>query len=157
MISLLYDVQDEGLSNYATVLNELGQAITTDTDFDGVPVYWAMIELIADDMPTSAIVLQGKPCEIDKTGCVYEKQLDIIIVHNTDYVREVTLRLTAYAESMYKTIDNLLLTSNLDLKYLQTSEIRATRNNREDAESYKGSKTLYSSIIVLSYLLRYEI
>lgn len=154
---MLYDVQDEELSKYATILDTLGQAITDNTDFDGVPVYWNMIELMPDNMPTTAIILQGKPAQLDDTGCIFEKQLDILIVHNTDYAREITLRLTSYAESMYKVINNLLLTSNLDLTHLQTSEIRALRNNREDTESYKGSKTLFSSLIVLSYLLRYDV
>ena len=154
---MLYDTQKEELSNYATVLNTLGQSITDNTDFDGVPVYWDMIELIPDNMPTSAIVLQGKPYQLDKTGCIYERQLDIIIIHNTDYAREITLRLTSYAESMYKVIKDLLITTNLDMEFLQTSEIRALRNNREDSESYKGSKTLFSSLVVMSYLLRYDI
>jgi hypothetical protein len=145
----------ENMSRYAVVLEQLGKAITDDTDFNKVPVRWDMIELIPDNMTTTEIVLQGKPYQLDATGCVYERQLDIIIIHNTNHPRSITLRLTKYAESMKEIIDNLLLTSNLDLTFLQTSEIRAMRNNREDAESYKGSKTLYSSMIVLSYLLRY--
>ena len=63
---MLYDTQKEELSNYATVLDTLGQAITDNTEFEGVPVYWDMIELMPDNMPTSAIVLQGKPYQIDK-------------------------------------------------------------------------------------------
>ena len=143
------------MSKYAIVLEQLGTAITDDTDFNKVPVRWDMIELIPDNMTTTEIVLQGKPYRLDATGCVYERQLDIIIIHNTNHPRSITLRLTKYAETMKDIIDNLLLTSNLDLTFLQTSEIRAMRNNREDAESYKGSKTLFSSMIVLSYLLRY--
>lgn len=154
---MLYDIQNEELSKYATILDTLGRAITDDTAFDNVPVYWDMIEIMPDNMPTSAIVLQGKPYRVDRTGCVYEKQLDIIIIHNTNNAREITLRLTSYAEEMYRVIKDLLITSNLDLEFLQTSEIRALRNNREDTESYKGSKTLFSSLIVLSYLLRYDI
>lgn len=148
-------VDNENMSKYAIVLEQLGTAITDDTDFNKVPVRWDMIELIPDNMTTTEIVLQGKPYRLDATGCVYERQLDIIIIHNTNHPRSITLRLTKYAETMKDIIDNLLLTSNLDLTFLQTSEIRAMRNNREDAESYKGSKTLFSSMIVLSYLLRY--
>ena len=148
-------MDNENMSKYATVLEELGTAITNDTDFNKVPVRWDMIEVIPDNMATTEIVLQGKPYELDATRCVYERQLDIIIIHNTNHPRSITLRLTKYAETMKDIIDELLLTSNLDLTFLQTSEIRAMRNNREDAESYKGSKTLFSSMIVLSYLLRY--
>lgn len=148
-------MDNEGMSRYATVLEQLGQAITDNTDFDKVPVRWDMIELIPDNMATTEIVLQGKPYQSDDTGCVYERQLDIIIIHNTNHPRSITLRLTKYAETMKEIIDELLLTSNLDLTFLQGSEIRAMRNNREDSESYKGSKTLFSSMIVLSYLMRY--
>lgn len=148
-------MDNENMSKYATVLEELGTAITNDTDFNKVPVRWDMIEIIPDNMATTEIVLQGKPYELDATKCVYERQLDIIIIHNTNHPRSITLRLTKYAETMKDIIDELLLSSNLDLTFLQTSEIRAMRNNREDAESYKGSKTLFSSMIVLSYLLRY--
>ena len=78
---MLYDTQKEELSNYATVLDTLGQAITDNTEFDGVPVYWDMIELMPDNMPTSAIVLQGKPYQLDETHCLYEKQLDMEITN----------------------------------------------------------------------------
>ncbi len=52
-------------------------------------------------------------------------------------------------------IDNLILNSNLDLSFVGGSPIGYLKNNREDGESYKGTKTLFSSIIVLTYLLRY--
>ena len=143
------------MSRYAIVLEQLGIAITNDTEFNKVPVRWDMIEVMPDNMATTEIVLQGKPYKLDATGCVYERQLDIIIIHNTNHTRSITLRLTKYAETMKEIIDNVLLTTNLDLTFLQTSEIRAMRNNREDSESYKGSKTLFSSMIVMSYLLRY--
>ena len=146
---------DEELSKYATVLEQISQAITTNTTFEGVPVYFDMIELMPDNMTDTSIVLQGKPFQLDSSNCNFERQLDVIIVHNTDYEREITLRLSNFAEKMYNTIHDLVMTSNVDLSFLQGSEIRAKRNNREDAESYKGSKTLYSSLIVLSYLLRY--
>jgi hypothetical protein len=148
-------VDNENMSRYATVLEQLGIAITNDTEFNKVPVRWDMIEVMPDNMATTEIVLQGKPYKLDATGCVYERQLDIIIIHNTNHTRSITLRLTKYAETMKEIIDNVLLTTNLDLTFLQTSEIRAMRNNREDSESYKGSKTLFSSMIVMSYLLRY--
>lgn len=148
-------MDNENMSRYATVLNTLGQAITDDTEFNKVPVRWDMVELIPDNMATTEIVLQGKPYNLDDTGCVYERQLDIIIVHNTNHARSITLRLTKYAEDMKDIIDNVVMTSNIDINFIQTSEIKAMRNNREDSESYKGSKTLYSSMIVLSYLLRY--
>ena len=54
-------------------------------------------------------------------------------------------------------IDNVILfgDGSFDLKFLGGSEIGALKNNKEDSESYKGSKTLFSSMIVLSYEVRY--
>lgn len=148
----------EQLSKISSILQTLGKFITTDEKrFQEIPVYYSMIELIADNMPDTAIVFELQPFTYDPGDCNYERQLDVIIIHNTDYEREVILRLSKYAEDMLELLDEHILnhSGNYELTFLQGSEIRAKRNNREDVESYKGSKTLYSSLIVLSYLLRY--
>ena len=148
----------EELSKISSIMEELGKLITNDeAHFLDVPIYYSLIELIQDNMPDTAIVLELKPFQYDISQCNYERQIDILIIHNTDYEREITLRLTKYAEDMIELINEHTLTApiNYELLFLQGSEIRAIRNNREDAESYKGSKTLFSSLIVLSYLLRY--
>lgn len=148
----------EELSKISTIMQELGKLITTDEErFLDIPIYYSMMELIADNMPDTAVVFEILPFRYDSSSCTYERQLDVIIVHNTDYEREIILRLTKYAEDMIDLFDwNIMSHSgNYELRFLQGSEIRAKRNNREDAESYKGSKTLFSSLIVLSYLLRY--
>lgn len=138
-------------------MQELGKLITTDElRFQDLPIYYGMIELIADNMPDTAIVLEVLPF-IQENNCEYQRQLDIIIIHNTDYEREIILRLSKYAEDMIDLMNEHILYggANYELKFLKGSEIRAKRNNREDTESYKGAKTDYSSLIVLSYLLRY--
>lgn len=148
----------EQLSKISSILQTLGKFITTDEErFQEIPVYYSMIELIADNMPDTAIVFELQPFTYDQQNCNYERQLDVIIIHNTDYEREVILRLSKYAEDMLELLDEHILnhSGDYELTFLQGSEIRAKRNNREDVESYKGSKTLYSSLIVLSYLLRY--
>lgn len=147
----------EELSKISTIMQELGKLITTDElRFQDLPIYYGMIELIADNMPDTAIVLEVLPF-IQENNCEYQRQLDIIIIHNTDYEREIILRLSKYAEDMIDLMNEHILYggANYELKFLKGSEIRAKRNNREDTESYKGAKTDYSSLIVLSYLLRY--
>ena len=151
----------ENLSEIAKIFEQLGRSIVEYTDendvqlFQDIPVRWDMCEVTPNNMNPTEIVLQAKPFQ--KTpDCVFERQLDIIIIHNTDYERDITLRLSKYSEDMIKIIDDIVMTSNtFYLQFLQGSEIRYLRNNREDSESYKGSKTLFSSMIVLSYLLRY--
>lgn len=145
----------EELSRIANVFQDIGKAINEHDDFKKIPIKWDMFEVTPNNMPPTLVVLQAKPFVYDNSRCNYERQVDICIIHNTDYERQIILRLTKYAETMIELLDNFILTSNHDIQFLQGSEIRALRNNREDSESYKGSKTLFSSMIVLSYLLRY--
>lgn len=148
----------EQLSKISEILQTLGQLISKDESrFLDIPIYYSMMELIADNMPPTAIVFELQPFRYDITQCNYQREVDIIIIHNTDYEREIILRLTKYAEDLFDLMNEHIEnhSGNYELQFLQGSEIRAKRNNREDAESYKGSKTLFSSLIVLTYLLRY--
>ena len=128
----------ENLSEINKVYEALGGLITHSKDFEEIPIYWGMIELTANEMPPTAVVFETLPFGYDSAACNFEAQLDVIIIHNTDYVREITKRLTKYAESMVELLNNHII-----------------NDYRKDAESYKGSKMLYSSLIVLSYNLRY--
>lgn len=148
----------EELSKISNIMQSLGQLITNDEErFLDIPIYYSMIELISDNMPPTAVVFEPKPFRYDISNCNFERQLDIIIIHNTDYEREIILRLSKYAEDMVELLGEHMLVNpdNYELEFVRGSEIRAKRNNREDAESYKGSKTLFSSLIVLTYFLRY--
>ena len=148
---------NEQLSKINTIFEELGGLITKSDAFKQVPIRWAMFEVTPNNMPPTLIVFEANPFQYNAGECSYERQLDIIIIHNTNYEREINKRLSKYAEDMIELINNHIMysSSNYQLEFLQGSEIRAMQNNRKDAESYKGSKTLYSSLIVLSYLLRY--
>ncbi len=147
----------EKLSKLNQIFEQLGEVITHDENFEGIPIYWGMVELTANEMPPTSIVFETIPFEYDTTHCAFETQLDIIIVHNTDYPREINKRLSKYAELMVDLINNHIINdyTPYQLQFIQGSEIRAMQNNRADAESYKGTKMLFSSLIVLSYNLRY--
>ncbi len=150
----------EQLSRISTVFEEIGVAITNaeinnEKAFEDIPVFWDMVEVSANTMPPTCIVFTAKSWKEDNTHCLLERQLDIAIIHNTDYAREISLRLSKYSEDLKQIIDNLISTSNLDLTFIGGSPIGYLTNNRKDTESYKGTKTLFSSIIVLSYLVRY--
>ena len=143
------------LSKISTIFEGVGETISKSPDFKKVPIKWGMIEVTPNTMPPTLVVLEAKPFEYDVTGCCYERQLDIIIIHNTNQEREIFLRLTKYSESLIELLKEYSLTINYDLQFLQGSDIYALRNNREDSESYKGAKTDFSSMIVLTYMLRY--
>lgn len=147
----------ETLSKINTVFEELGEIITTSESFAEIPLKWGMYEVTPNNMPPTLIVFEALPFRYDTTECNFERQLDIIIVHNTNFEREIVKRLSKYSEDMVELLNEHIISplGTYQLEFLQGSEIRAKRNNREDSESYKGSKTLFSSLIVLSYLLRY--
>jgi len=143
------------LSRITTVLETIALAISDSEDFKNIPVFYDTVEVMPDNMPDTCIVFKAKEWDNDDTYCNLERQLDICILYNTDNEREIFLGLTKYGEDLKALIDELVLTTNLDITFLSGSEIYAKKNNREDSESYKGSKTLFSSMIVLSYSLRY--
>lgn len=148
----------ENLSKINTIFEEIGEVITHDKNFERIPIKWAMFELTPNNMPPTCIVFEAKPFYYDDTQCNFERQMDIIIIHNTNYPREISKRLSKYSELMVELMDSHIKSphyTNYELEFIQGSEIRAMRNNREDTESYKGSKTLFSSLVVLSYILRY--
>jgi len=145
----------EELSRVVSAIETIAVAINGSEDFDGVPVFYDTIEVMPDNMPDTCVVFKAKAWDNADDRCNLERQLDICILYNTDYERDIILSLSKYGEDLKELIDELVLTTNLDLTFLQGSEIYAKRNNREDTESYKGSKTLFSSMIVLSYSLRY--
>lgn len=143
------------LSRIATALELIATAINDSENFKGIPVYYDTIEVMPDNMPDVCVVFKAKAWDNTDDNCNLERQLDICILYNTDFDREIFLGLTQYGEDLKELIDELVITTNLDLTFLSGSEIYGKRNNREDSESYKGSKTLFSSMIVLSYSLRY--
>lgn len=148
---------NEQLSKINTIFEDLGKLITESDNFKQIPIKWALFEVTPNNMPPTLIVFEAQPFQYNNSDCWYERQLDIIIIHNTNYEREINKRLSKYAEDMVELIKEYMDFSiaNYQLEFLQGSEIRALQNNRKNEESYKGTKTLFSSLIVLSYLLRY--
>ena len=149
---------NEQLSKINAVFEDLGKLIIQSDSFKKIPIKWSMYEVTPNNMPPTLIVFEALPFRVNYSHyCEYERQLDIIIIHNTNHEREILKRLSKYAEDMIELLYNHMdsSTGNYELEFLQGSEIRAKQNNRKDTESYKGSKTLFSSLIVLSYLVRY--
>lgn len=150
---------DNNQSRYVNVLEQLSKAILKDEsgEFKKVPLYYNMVELTPHQLPPTCVAFEGKPFYLDKTRCTYERQLDIVIMHSTKNKREITLRLSAYAESLKEIIDDVIMNGGHDfeLTFLQGSEIGYLENAKKDAENYKATKTLLTSFIVLSYLVRY--
>lgn len=145
-------------SRYVHVLERLSEAILKDKSGKfQVPIYYDIVELTPHKLPPTCIAFEGKPFGLDKTQCMYERQLDIVIMHSTKNKRDITLRLSAFAESLKGIIDEVIMFGgdDFELKFLQGSEIGYLENAKKDSENYKATKTLLTSFIVLSYLVRY--
>ena len=151
----------EKLSKIATIYETLGKAIQDYTDefdekpFDRIPIKWNMVEITPNNLPPVCVIFSGKTWREDETGCNLERQLDISITCTSKYPREIMLKLSKYSEDMKKLIDELVLTSNIDLTFLQGSEIGYLKLAKQEKMEYKNTGTVFDSIIVLSYLLRY--
>ena len=143
-------------SNISSVLEKLSLAITADDTFKNVRIVFDYIELDKNNLPDSAILIHPRTWFNSDDGCSLERRLDIILIITSYHKRTILRRLWLFSERMKELLDELMLTeTDFELRFIGGSEIGALRNNREDSESYKGSKTLFTSIISLNYILRY--
>lgn len=151
------------ISEIGKIYEQLGKAIQEYEDdygntlFKGIPIKWDMAELTPNDLPPVCIIFSGKKWREAEIDCALERQLDIAITCTSEDVREITLNLTKYSEDLKKLIDKFSLTCNFEIRFLEGSDIAYLKNIKRDQESYKTSGTVFNSIIVLSYLLRYEL
>ena len=144
-------------SEYVKLLEEISEAIVKDKSgtFEKIPVYYDMVELTPHSLPPTCIAFDGKPFGWDKSNCLLERQLNIVILHSTRNKRQITERLSAYAEQLLLILREVDLPSGSELTVLQGSEIGYLENAKKDSESYKSTKTLLTSFIVVSCLVRY--
>ena len=92
---------------------------------------------------------------MDKTNCNYERQLDILLISTTEERREgIVGQLFYFSEVLKKIIDDYAMRTPY-LTFIEGSPIHGRAYNRESIDSYKETKQLFTSMIVLSYLLRY--
>ena len=75
---------------------------------------------------------------------------------NTQYPRDILLELWNYEESVREVMNEISMESTgFELEEVGGSEVLAMRPNRENEESYKAAKDLWSNLIVIYYKLRY--
>ena len=140
-------------SRIGAILEEITEEILADDTFEGTTIFYDFIEVDANNVPSTCIIYKPLEATLDKTACNYERQLDIILLITTEERREGIIgQLHKYSERLKDCIDGLR--SN-NLTFLQISPIHARAYNRESIDSYKETKQLFSSMVVLSYLLRY--
>ena len=101
---------NEQLSRINNVFEDMGKVITKSDSFNRVPIKWAMFEVTPNNMPPTLIVFEASPFKVNGSfECEYERQIDIIIIHNTNNEREIIKRLSKYAEDMVELMYNHMM------------------------------------------------
>ena len=140
-------------SKIGDVLERISIEITNSETFENTPIFYDFIEVDANNLPPSCIVYKPLEWKLDNTGCVYERQLDIVLLITTEERREgIVGQLFMFAEKMKELIDNVEING---LQFRQGSPVRGFAYNRKSNDSYKEQSTVFTSMVVLSYLLRY--
>lgn len=142
-------------SKVGAILEEISGEITSSETFADTPIFYDFIEVSANNIPPSCIIYKPLEWQMDNSNCNYERQLDIIIAITTEEIREgIVGQLFMFSEKLKEIIDEYSLKKPY-LKFLQGSALHGRAYNRKGEDSYKQTPELFTSMIVLSYLLRY--
>ncbi len=143
-------------SRIGEILESISKEIHATETFGKTPIFYDFIEVSPNNLPPECIVYKPLEWQLDKTGCVYERQLDIVLLITTEERRKgIVAKLLMFGEKMKEIMDNVIDTSVTPISFIQGSPVVGFAYNREAPDSYKETKQLFTSMIVLSYLLRY--
>lgn len=143
-------------SKIGVILEEISEEITKTKTFADTSMFYDFIEVDANVIPPSCIVFKPLEWKMDKSNCNYERQLDIVLLITTEERREGVIgQLFYFAEEMKEIMDKIERTSNAYIQFLQGSPVTGFAYNRKGVNSYKETPDVFTSMIVLSYLIRY--
>ena len=143
-------------SKIGVILEEISEEITKTETFADTSIFYDFIEVDANVIPPSCIVFKPLEWKMDKTNCHFERQLDIVLLITTEERRESVIgQLFYFAEEMKAIMDKIERTSNAYIQFLQGSPVTGFAYNRKGVNSYKETPDVFTSMIVLSYLIRY--
>jgi len=142
------------MSKIEEVYETLTTVIQSSDEFKKLPVYWDDVEASPNTIKTPCVLIKARPWQ-KGDFCDFERQLDFEIFIQTESPRDILVQLWNYAEDLYRILDEASNTFTFELIFRGGSEIGALRPNKDDMESYKSVRTLFTSIIVLTYNLRY--
>lgn len=142
-------------SKVGLILEEISEEITASETFADTPIFYDFIEVSANNVPPTCIIYKPLEWQMDASNCNFERQLDIIIAITTEEIREgIVGQLFKFSEKL-KEITDEYSRKKPYLTFLQGSTIHGRAYNRKGEDSYKQTPELFTSMIVLSYLLRY--
>ena len=143
-------------SRIANALELISKAVIDSPAFANTPIFYDFIEVDPNNMPSSCIVYKPLEWENTRDGCNYQRQIDIVLLITTEERREgIVGQLFKFGEDLKEIIDEVIMTSNIDLSFIQGSPVQGFQYNRRGKDSYKETSQLFTSMTVLSYMLRY--
>lgn len=143
-------------SKIGEILEAISEEITATETFADTPIFYDFIEVDANVIPPSCIVYKPLDWRMDKSNCNYERQLDIVLLITTEERREAIVgQLFSFAEKLKEIMDKVERTSHAYIQFQQGSPVTGFAYNRKGTNSYKETPDVFTSMIVLSYLIRY--
>lgn len=142
-------------SKIAGILETISEEITHHDIFEGTPIFYDFIEVDANNLPPTCIVYKPLEWRMDKSNCNYERQLDIVMLITAEECRdEIVGQLFMFSEKMKEIMDNVSMKIN-GIDFIQGSPVTGFAYNRKGRNSYKETPDVFTSMSVLSYLIRY--
>lgn len=143
-------------SKIGEVLEAISEEITATETFADTPIFYDFIEVDANVLPPFCIVYKPLEWGMDKSNCNYERQLDIVLLITTEERRDGVIgQLFMFAEKLKEIMNNIERTSHAYIEFRQGSPVTGFAYNRKGVNSYKETPDVFTSMIVLSYLIRY--
>ena len=144
------------MSKIGEIIEVIANKIVESPNFEGISIYYDDSEIEPNTVKFPCI--QFKAGTWRQTGiCESERRLDCRILVNSEKKRIAILKLWDYAEDLQETINELIYDGECpcEISFIQGSEIAVFMHANADKDSYKGTREAFSSLIVLTYLLRY--
>ena len=156
LLELIGEFKVKYESKIGEVLEEISTAIVESETFADTPIFYDFIEVDANNLPPSCIVYKPLEWESGRDGCSYERELDIVLLITTEERRDGIIgQLFMFSEQLKEIIDEVIMRTNHDLSFVQGSPVQGFQYNRKGQDSYKETAQLFTSMVVLRYLLRY--
>lgn len=143
-------------SHVGELLESISKAIVADNSFKNTPIYYDFIEVDENNLPPSCIIYKPLEWVWNSDYCANEMQLDIVLLITTEERREgIVGQLFMFREKLKEIIDEFILNTTYDIQFLEGSPVEGFKYNREGQDSYKDTKQLFTSMVILRYITRY--
>lgn len=143
-------------SKIGEILETISEEITHTESFKNTPIFYDFLEVDENNLPPQCIIYKPLDWRMDVSNCNYERQLDIVLLITSEERREgIVGQLFMFAEKMKEIIDDVSSTARIHMNFINGSPVHGFEYTRVSKDSYKEGKQLFTSMIVLSYSIKY--